>query len=255
VAVDEHLVPDGYDGRFRTWATVLDSPEHGPQLCHSVADSYPPQCGGPDIVGWDWAAVPAESANGTTWGGYLLVGTFDGATFTLTQPAVVDDGTVRNPLSSEVDFTAPCPEPSGGWRPVDVARTTGTLLREAMELAQGSAGHAGVWVDQKGPGNNDPRQLVLVLRTTGDVGALEKLVREVWGGALCVTDARFTEAELLAAQATLSGEPGVSGSAVDSVGNRLELSVYVATEARQRDLDARFGVGAVRQLGLLERLD
>ncbi|MGH8829004.1 MAG: hypothetical protein ACRDVZ_15690, partial [Jiangellaceae bacterium] len=59
-APDSELVPEGYDGRFRTYATVLESPEHGPQLCHGVAESLPPQCGGPDIAGWDWSAVEAE---------------------------------------------------------------------------------------------------------------------------------------------------------------------------------------------------
>ncbi|MBA2438292.1 MAG: hypothetical protein H0V52_08080, partial [Acidimicrobiia bacterium] len=38
--------------RYRVDAvTVLESPDHGPQLCQGVDLSYPPQCGGPDVVG------------------------------------------------------------------------------------------------------------------------------------------------------------------------------------------------------------
>jgi len=254
VAVGGRLVPDGYDGRFRTSATVLESPDHGPQLCGVVATSLPPQCGGPDIIGWDWAAVRSESANGTTWGSYLLVGTFDGTAFTLTEPAVVDDGTHPRP-GSNPDFTAPCPEPAGGWAPVDPARTTEETLRAAMALAQGSDGYAGLWVDQQGATDNDPRGLVLVVRTTGDVPALDGRLREVWGGAQCVTGARFTEAQLLAAQNSLAAEPGFVSSGVDVVGNRVELTVLVATQARQRQLDERLGVGLVLLSGLLEPVD
>jgi hypothetical protein len=81
------IVPDDYTGRFRgTSVTVLSSPAHGPQLCSFLAESYPPQCEGPDIVGWDWSAVEHESASGTSWGTYDVVGTFEDGVFTLTEP-------------------------------------------------------------------------------------------------------------------------------------------------------------------------
>ena len=34
-----NLVPDGYAGRFRVTATVLENREHGPQLCLAVLSS------------------------------------------------------------------------------------------------------------------------------------------------------------------------------------------------------------------------
>lgn len=46
--------------RYRVTATVLESPEHGPQLCTSLKQSYPPQGSGPDVIGWDWDKVNAE---------------------------------------------------------------------------------------------------------------------------------------------------------------------------------------------------
>ena len=34
--------------------TILDDGE-GPELClGAVAESWPPQCGGPPVLGWDW---------------------------------------------------------------------------------------------------------------------------------------------------------------------------------------------------------
>ncbi|GAB2621294.1 hypothetical protein GCM10027168_61580 [Streptomyces capparidis] len=81
-----NVVPEDYTGRFRVTATVLESPDHGPQLCHTVAESLPPQCAGPDVVGWDWSRVRAQTENGTTWGEYRLVGTWDGKRFTPTEP-------------------------------------------------------------------------------------------------------------------------------------------------------------------------
>lgn len=250
---DTASVAADYAGRFRTVTTVLESPQHGPQLCDVVATSYPPQCGGPDVLGWDWSTVTAESANGTTWGSYLLVGTWDGAAFTLTEPAAVDDGSAHP--QAEVDFSAPCPEPAGGWRPVEPGRTTEANLQAAMTMAQGDDGFAGLWVDQRGRTDNDPQQLVLVVRTTGDVAELQAELRRLWGGALCVTGARFTEAELLAAQVALRGEPGVTSSAPDTLDNVLDVSVFVATEQRQREFDSRFGSGMIRQTGLLQPLD
>lgn len=62
----------------------------GPRLCAGmIADSLPPQCTGPAIVGWDWDAVEGEAAAaGTTWGEYRMQGTWDGDAFTPDRPAV-----------------------------------------------------------------------------------------------------------------------------------------------------------------------
>ncbi|WP_167046835.1 hypothetical protein [Salinibacterium sp. ZJ454] len=70
--------------------TVLQVEPDAAQLClGGVMESYPPQCSGPDIVGWDWAAVEyEESSGGVTWGTYAVQGTWDGEIFTLTQPAI-----------------------------------------------------------------------------------------------------------------------------------------------------------------------
>lgn len=115
--------------RYRVTATVLESPQHGPQLCAGMAQSFPPQGRGPDIIGWDWDKVEAESVHGTTWGRYQLVGTFDHVYFTLTEPATP---AIRATRPDELErTTTPCPEPEGGWRPLDKSKATEEAARRA----------------------------------------------------------------------------------------------------------------------------
>jgi hypothetical protein len=77
-------------GEVAAQGTVLQLEGQAPQLClGAVAESYPPQCGGPEVLGWDWDAVDLEeTASGVTWGTYAAVGTWDGSRFTLTRPAI-----------------------------------------------------------------------------------------------------------------------------------------------------------------------
>lgn len=66
-------------------ATVMDT--GSPVLCLGpVAESYPPQCDGPPLAGWDWGQYKGtyEAANGVRWGAYNVGGNWDGTTFTAT---------------------------------------------------------------------------------------------------------------------------------------------------------------------------
>jgi hypothetical protein len=71
--------------------TVLQADGEAAMLClGAVAESYPPQCTGPELKGWDWDAVDgAESASGVTWGTYAVYGTWDGTALTVTQPPIM----------------------------------------------------------------------------------------------------------------------------------------------------------------------
>ena len=250
------LVPDGYDGRFRFVGTVLESPDHGPQLCSFVAYSYPPQCGGPDVVGWSWEGLGAESVNGTTWGSYLVVGTWEGERLHLTEPARADDGKTGHQEAADTpDFTSPCPPPEGGWRPVDPARTTTDTFERVSAVAAAEPDFAGFWIDQPPNGNNEPTRVIVNVRFTGDLERHERELREVWGGALCVSSAERTQDELNGVQEALNTLPGFSGSGQDVVAGVVDARVFVATERQQRELDERFGVGVVRLSGLLEPID
>ncbi len=65
--------------------TVIQVGDAAPQFCLGpVAASYPPQCTGPELVGWNWDDVDGdETAADTTWGTYALTGTWDGERLTV----------------------------------------------------------------------------------------------------------------------------------------------------------------------------
>ena len=90
----------------RDLAVVMDTGQ--PELCLGpVAESYPPQCGGPRLIGWDWADQQGifETEGSTRWGSFAVSGTFDGAEFTVTAatPAALYDTVAQSPS----------PEPEG----------------------------------------------------------------------------------------------------------------------------------------------
>lgn len=104
--------------------TVLEQ-DAMPMLClGAIAESYPPQCSGPPVVGWDWAAVDGEeTASGVTWGAYAVWGDWDGETFTVTREPIL--AALYDPM---VDPSAPDP-----W---DETRPPGALPRSEAELVQ-----------------------------------------------------------------------------------------------------------------------
>ena len=95
-----------------------------------------------------------------------------------------------------------CSEPEGGWRPTDLSSTTEVSLREALQLGQTLDGYAGAWF-YEGAQVDDPTDTVLNVRTTADIAVAEQALREMWGGALCVSHAERTYAELRRIQTEL----------------------------------------------------
>lgn len=236
-------------------STVLESPDHGPQLClGGVGESLPPQCGGLDLVGWDWAAVEGEeSVAGTTWGTYTVVGTYDGESLTLTEPAREPD---PDRGDDEVEIVTPCPEPEGGWRVVDPATTTDEAMSDAIAHARAQPDVGGVWLDQSiNPAAdvdpidemamNDPTKLVLNLSFTGDLDRHEAEIRELWGGALCISTARISAAELDRIRGEVQAEVDhFWWSSTDEVEGSVVIGVTV-DDGLQALFDERYGVGIV----------
>lgn len=243
--------------------TVLDDGS-GPELClGGVAESYPPQCGGIPLAGWDWDAVDGEeSASGTTWGDFHVVGTYDGETFTVTEagaPAPDDGrwGTVR-------DFTSLCPEPSEGWAPVDPGKAGDEAFGAGAEIAQALPGYVTLWVtyaedlppeelDERAMAGDPVLQIMNVVVSEDAPGA-EAAIREAWGGPLCVTERQVpTEEELMAirteAERFIAEELGLewTWSQEGDVGLAAEVGVVVDPGgAGQAALDARYGEGMVK---------
>jgi hypothetical protein len=246
----------------RAIGTVLDDGD-GPELCLGpIMTSLPPQCGGPKLAGWDWARVESQQRAGTRWTGpdYVVTGTYDGTTFTLTEPPVSSDqyDGPRPPRSSEEDddrLATPCPEPEGGWRPVDPATTNQRTLGQVARAARRLDGYADLWWDQSvnpasedpdaDPGAmNDPTKLVVNVRVVGDPAAAEAELRKVWGGALCVTEARRTEAELRRIQREVAKAPGMMTAS--SGRDVVDLEVAYDDGSLQQRFDEAYGEGVVR---------
>lgn len=80
-AADRYVIGQG---------TVLEIDGEDPVFCLGpVMESYPPQCDGPAIVGWDWEGIDIkESSNGVTWGTFAVVGEWDGAVFTVKETPI-----------------------------------------------------------------------------------------------------------------------------------------------------------------------
>jgi hypothetical protein len=245
---------------YETDTTVLESREHGPELClGGVAESYPPQCGGVPIANWDWDLVEGEeTASGTTWGSFHVVGGYDGATFTMTS---VEPH--RQPTPEEGDpFAAPCPEPEGGWTAPDPNRATEADRDAATRAAQNEGDSAGVWVDYLvEPADYEvpaaPDALILVAAFTGDLERHEADLRALWGGPLCVTQHRRTLDELMRIQRDLgadgTAEVGLqmTWSSVNLMENEVELGVVVADDDARAAVAARYGAGAIELIPAL----
>lgn len=79
------------EGEVLALATVLQRDGEATNLCLAgVMESYPPQCSGPQINGWDWNAIDGdEAAEGVRWGTYAVQGTWNGEQFTVTQPPIM----------------------------------------------------------------------------------------------------------------------------------------------------------------------
>lgn len=254
---------------YQADALVLESPEHGPQLCRGAEDSYPPQCGGPDVLGWNWEAVEGEeSASGTTWGSYRVVGTWDAQRLALTMTGPAEAPPDGHEPDDDGEFLSPCPPPEGGWAVLDPATTSDETLMAATRLARSRPGHAGVWLDQsinpayaadisdaeKEFALNDPTKLVLNVASTGDLEALEAELRTVWGGALCVSRAEHSIAELEEIRMAIEG-PNVIGANFSEHDRVVVVDVYVPDEDMQNSLDDQYGRGVVELMPWLTPVD
>ena len=264
---DRNTVDVGYPGRFRAVGVVLQARGKGPELClGSIASSLPPGCSGPAIVGWSWDRLPHSDQAGSRWGSYVVLGRYDGTRFTLTQPATAATAADSPRVGMDVpDLTTPCPPPPRGWTPPDPARATNDTFQAATELARRQAGFGTLWIDQRldpaatppdpsGP-PNDSKRFVLNVTTTGDIATMQRMVRTVWGGSLCVSPAIRTAGELETTMKALLSTPGLLAASPDDRSGQVVLTLVRATTQLRRDLDARFGAGTVRLLGALAPLD
>lgn len=247
--------------------TVLDDGD-GAELClGGVAESLPPQCGGPALVGWNWDEHDGayEEWNGVRWGDFVVTGTYDAGADEFGAREVTpaaDDNAPRETEPPASDSSTPCPEPDGGWRVVDESLVSPEAMQAAFERASELDGYGSAWMDQSpNPASereltdpevesllNDPALTIVNVAVTHDLPAAEAALREVWGGMLCVSQVERTEAELVAIQQELHEEApgGILSTGITGTDLVLEISVVFDDGTLQHELDERYGEGVVR---------
>ncbi len=238
--------------------TVIDDGDGAVVCLGGVAESLPPQCGGPRAIGWDWADHEGayEEAAGVRFGVFAVTGTFDGTELTVTDALPADEWIEESSGARDVEFGSPCMEPAEGW-PSDLV-PMGTE-NGVLEAAQRRPDYAGGWVTQRDP--RDPMELdqaladdpdtgvvppIVNVRVTGDPADAEAELRQLWDGPLCVTTAERTESELRAIQDEVSTRDGVLGSSADVVTGAVDVTVTYDDGSLQSELDDRYGAGVVR---------
>jgi len=169
---------------------VVEAPGHLPQLCTWAVISGP-QCADPgiEVIGWDWTGLDgSETYEGTTWGFYDVVGTYDGERFTITESPTPGAGYRPNwPKPRYVPSpSTPCAAPPQGWGVIDAAATGDEALSAAVAYAEAQPDYAALWLDS----------WILNVRFTGDMESHERALRAIWGGGLCVSMGERTAAEL-----------------------------------------------------------
>lgn len=211
--------------------TVLD-PGTGPQLClGAIAESYPPQCSGLPLAGFDFGDVGAEEASGVTWGSYAVTGTFDGTTFTVTEstPAALYDPMEMPPEDAPA---AACESPAT----TDPALAAPEAMDATLAAASALPGLAMTWLTG---------DTINVAVTDGAAGAEAKL-RETWGGPLCVTTAERTEAELNTISQELQAALPTLLTSGSMAADTIDAQVVFDDGSIQAWADETYGEGLVR---------
>lgn len=224
-------VPDG-EVRTSGLVTVLD-PGTGPELClGAVAESYPPQCGGPAVEGFEWGDVGFEEASGVRWGSYALTGTFDGTSFAVTDaiPAALYDAMAEPEVGG---LEQACDDPAS----TDTDKATPEDLDATLAAASALPGYATTWLTGT----------TINVAVTEDATGAESTLRETWGGPLCVTMVEQTDADLNAINIELQSALGerllTSGSTSP---DSLDAQVVFDDGSIQEWADTTYGEGLVR---------
>ncbi|MCF6376512.1 hypothetical protein L2K70_02750 [Nocardioides KLBMP 9356] len=230
-------VPDG-TVRTQGLVTVLDSGD-GPELClGAVAESYPPQCGGPALEGFEFGDVGAEKAAGVTWGQYNVTGTWDGTTFTVTEsiPAALYD-TILEPGAGGLEPA--CDDATV----VDADKASPEDLDATLAAASALPSYATSWLSEG----------IISVAVTDDPDGAEAELRKTWGGRLCVTTVERTDAELNAVNQELQvalGDQLLSSGSTSP--DSLDATVVFDDGSIQDWADATWGDGLVRVSSALE---
>jgi hypothetical protein len=166
--------------RSRNLATVMDrdTSDDEVELClGAVAESYPPQCGGPFITNWDWDAADVQGMydeqGSVRWGTFAVTGTWDGTAFSVDE---VIPGPLYDPMVPEEPNY---PEPEREY--------TDPELQEISDgLADEIAGYQGSYPDQDGH---------VIVDVTYDDGSIADYVDATYGANVVIINGALIDVE------------------------------------------------------------
>ncbi len=159
------------DGPVVGLGLVLDTDQPG--FCLGpVAESYPPQCTGLAMTGWDWSEHRGEfdNAGGVKFGSFAVTGTFDGETLTY-QSAV--SGALYDPM--------PTPQPTS-------SATEDHTQAELEDIAQQLNELPGALTTM--PGDN-----LVVVDVVHDDGSIQEWADATYGAGLVFVHSALAPAQ------------------------------------------------------------
>ena len=247
----------GTDGLVTTARPVLVSDDGtGTRLCLSGDRSFGASttvgCSDADVSGWSWAEHEGdyEVTDGVRVGSFLLTGTYDGDVFTTTE---VLPGAAFEPEGLPL-FDIPCPEPEGGWQAQDPSKVTTERYVDLQKTAERLPGFALTVVTHTDGslGAEILSEAVVTVQVAEDPSGAEALLRESWGGMLCVDEVAHSRSDLVRIQRQLLGLPGLIEVGVGTPGNKVNLTVFNDDGRYQRWVDREYGSDAVVVTSVLQ---
>lgn len=237
----------------RRYATVTAIIEYGdvPVACvGGVAASLPPQCGGLDLIGFEWADVAFQEASGVrfTNATYLEGRFIDADQF---EVAMARDATdADRPTGREFDFSSPCDPPEGGWAVVDASLVDENAIGRVQAYMDGTGDLSALWVTQ--PPSEvevmDPANTILNVAVLANAEQHEAAIRELYGGPLCVVVRSTSADRLRAIQDDLTDEMQALGFhyiGADELNGVVSVGVLVLDPVLEAELADRFGAGVI----------
>lgn len=232
------------DVRVAGASMIVDPENGGPRLCSSGINAVlPPHCDGVPLRGVDVDEIEgARHAQGVTWVDVARVeGRYVDRVLHVDAVGPPEAPAPRTPP----DFSPRCAPPPGGWPPYDEvadARTrTGEKIRRYEQTQP--ATYAGGWVERKIG--------VFTSLYTGDLDRHRQALERIVPGRVCVAGARLNARMLTHISNRLHRGPSadylrrhdidVTSASVNYLRNRVEISVVIGGEERQRRLDKRYG--------------
>jgi hypothetical protein len=222
---------------------MQSAPERPVEIClGGVAESLPPQCGGPVLQGdFSWEDVEAERRDGVTWtnDAWWAVGTYtpedrgtadaehEGqGTFALARPVSAEPPAgYAVPTPQDLSFPQLCTDP---YVHGDASAAGDTAAQQRLASAlEDLEGYVTSWV-------SDGSSLYNVV-VTSDPDAAFTALRKVWKGGLCVEQRELpTQDELLQAQRALTArfqELRLLSASAGGVSGQLEVEVVLTDRA------------------------